>query len=93
MKVNRRGGFVVLCVGAVMRLHVAGRGLPEGGVLVTGTYATLFSTRARARKAVERTVNYARANRLVWPILDHSKVEVRPARVEAPRRGNVHPRR
>lgn len=46
---------MVICAGSPMRLHEADRGLPDGGVLVFGTYATLFRTRARARKAVART--------------------------------------
>lgn len=89
----RRCGYVVICGGAVMRLHVARRGLPDGGVLVIGTYATLFSTRARARKAVARTVNYAIAEELSWPILDQAKVEIRLARIETTGRGDVHSRR
>jgi len=77
-----RIGYVVICDGCCMRLHVSERDMPPGGVLVFGTYATLFRTRARARRAVERTANYARANELAWPILDRTKVDVRLARAE-----------
>lgn len=89
-KSKLRGGFVVICAGSTMRLHDSGRGLPDGGVLVFGSYATLFSTRARARKAVERTANYALANGLSWPVIDRSKVKITSARVEPRRRGDVH---
>lgn len=76
---------MVICAGSPMRLHESDRGLPDGGVLVAGQYATLFSTKARARKAVERTARYARQSSLVWPILDGSKVKINPVREEATR--------
>jgi len=75
-------GFVVLVDGAVMRLH-DDCGLPDGGVLVAGDHATLFRTHGRARRAIKRSTGYARDNGFPWPILDVTKVKIRPVRSES----------
>lgn len=83
MKARAWGGFIVICGGAIMRIHAEEKGTPPGGVLVFGDSATLFRTRGRARKAVERTVRYAREHGFPWPILDETAVTIRPVRAEA----------
>jgi hypothetical protein len=77
-----REGYIVMCYGAAMRIEQDQRGLPAGGVLVLGSHATIFRTRARARAAVKRTTQYARAQGLAWPILDPPNVRIVPVRVE-----------
>ena len=71
-----RTGYVVICDGLAMRLHASDPqlSLPPGGVLCSGSFATCFRTRAQARRAIERTVRYARAHHLPWPILDRKTV-------------------
>lgn len=75
------GGYIVICAGRVMRVyHEPGR-TPDGGVLLAAQSGTIFKTRGRARRAVERSKSYARAQGLPWPILDGTKVKVVPVRL------------
>lgn len=78
-----REGFIVTCEDTPMRIHKNEHGLPDGGVLVFGQYATLFRTRGRARKAIDRTKTYARGRDLDWPILTGARLRIVPVREEA----------
>lgn len=41
---------------------------PKSGLILSGTTATLFPSNYRAKEAIKRTVNYARAtDRKQWP--------------------------
>lgn len=77
-----RAGYIVLCAGLDMRLETDQPKLPPGGVLVFGGYGTIFRTRARARRAIARTVRYAAERALPWPIRQPTQVKIVLVRFE-----------
>jgi hypothetical protein len=60
----------------LMRVHLDHKDVPAGGVLVFGSTGTIFRTRGRARRAINRTVKYAEARGLPWPIIDPTKQRI-----------------
>lgn len=72
----KTAGYVVVCDGMLMRIHLDHTDVPAGGVLVFGATGTIFRTRGRARRAINRTVKYAEERGLQWAILDSTKRHV-----------------
>jgi hypothetical protein len=58
--------YIVWSQSGPLLLHRYDNDCPRGGVLVTGDTATVFGSWSSARRAIDRSISYCRANGYGW---------------------------